>query len=249
MIDPDTAGNIRIYDLLLHKRDVSYSVPNLIKWLERSSIHFIDFSLASSRIVLSLSLKIVEKLLYSQLTKFSATKQSSIAEIIEGHHYKQEFYASTFAKAEASPHMHNITLYAYGLPAGFQNTISDQRNYFQLRNETYIYAQLNRKTTFAWPSNKFNNFAFVSLTSEHFKPKTVSKIISKYATAFNSSLTIKQLQKSFENFYSYAKVTGLFLLKRQSVGIFPKTCCFNQFAVGGISLPDSLLMWYNTLIT
>ena len=34
MIDPDTAGNIRIYDLLLHKRDLSYSVPDLIEYLE-----------------------------------------------------------------------------------------------------------------------------------------------------------------------------------------------------------------------
>ena len=45
LIDHETLESTRIYDLLLHKRDVSYSVPDLYEWLQRSNIYFIDFFL------------------------------------------------------------------------------------------------------------------------------------------------------------------------------------------------------------
>lgn len=215
LIDSETLESSRIYDLLLHKRDVSYSVPDLYEWLQRSNVYFIDFSFSSIRIGLSLKLKIPEKLFYTQITKMSVLKQRSTAEIITGDHYKQEFYASKFENAEASPERLNNVLFAYGFPgAGFRNTISDRSNYIQLRNETYIYAQLNKEAIFAWPSTEFNNVVIVSLTMEPTKPKSLFKMISKYRNIIISTFTIKQLNNSFKVFYSYIKDTGLFLVKK-----------------------------------
>ena len=35
-------GNVGIYDLLLHKRDVSFSLDTLFKWIENSGLHYVE---------------------------------------------------------------------------------------------------------------------------------------------------------------------------------------------------------------
>lgn len=247
--DHKVMGDIGIYDMLLNKRDVSYSVPDLYEWLWNSGLHFIDFSGLNDRIKLSLKLVIRENSLYKKIFKMAIFKEKSIAELVLGEHNKQEFYASKNEKAEASADMPCNVLFAYGSPLGFQNTMFDQSNYRQLRNETYVYVTLGMSfidestnfsksfynfgdiSVFAWPFSEFSNFVIISLTKKPSKPKSVSELISSFKRSVNSSLTFKQLEASFKNFYSYIKDTGLFLVKRNSVGVFPKTCCFNQFII------------------
>ena len=43
--DASSMGNIGIYDLLLHKRDVSYSIPELYKWLKNSGYSLVGFAI------------------------------------------------------------------------------------------------------------------------------------------------------------------------------------------------------------
>ena len=54
LADHKFMGDSGIYDLFLHKRDVSFSVPELHEWLERSGIALVDFSVQKDRIALSL---------------------------------------------------------------------------------------------------------------------------------------------------------------------------------------------------
>ena len=56
--DHKTMGQIGVYDLLLHKRDVSFSIPDLYEWLRRSNLYLIDFSAPHVRIGSSLELTI-----------------------------------------------------------------------------------------------------------------------------------------------------------------------------------------------
>ena len=157
-------GNIGIFDLLLHKRDVSYSITDLYGWLRYSNLYFIDFTETHVRIDQSLKLRITEKSLYEKLIKMSIVEQRSIAEVIVGRQLKHQFYASKLGNPEASIEMLDNVIFTHGVPLGFRNTISDPDSYVQLRNKTYIYAKINGATTFAWPLNEFTNFAIVSLT-------------------------------------------------------------------------------------
>ena len=45
-------GDVAVYDLLLNKRDVSYAVSDVYKWVKRSSYKFVDFSLPENKIAL-----------------------------------------------------------------------------------------------------------------------------------------------------------------------------------------------------
>ena len=43
-INDQHAGDIGLYDLFLHKRDVAYSMKTIFDWLENSGLHFIVFN-------------------------------------------------------------------------------------------------------------------------------------------------------------------------------------------------------------
>ena len=95
---PDTEifENGGIYDLLLHKRDVSYSIRELHKWLEKGGYHFVDFSQNQDRTNLSLNGRKLKalKLLYKKLLKMNIGTQQSISEVIWGRVFQQDFFAT-----------------------------------------------------------------------------------------------------------------------------------------------------------
>ncbi len=107
----------------------------------------------------------------------SIVEQRSIAEVIVGRQLKHQFYASKLENPEASIEKLDNVIFAHGVPLGFRNTISDPDSYVQLRNKTYISAIINGRTTFAWPSNEFNNFGDISTL---LNPEIVDKIISSF---------------------------------------------------------------------
>ena len=62
--DHQTMGDIGIYDLLLHKRDVAYSMFDLYEWVKGSGSNLIDFSRPEYRIVLSLKSIVYDAVLF-----------------------------------------------------------------------------------------------------------------------------------------------------------------------------------------
>ena len=184
-------------------------------------------------------------------------QQQSIAELIDGIYLKHEFYASKCKGEETNLESKDNVLFAVGSPIGFKNAISDKSNYRQLRNETYIYVNLKRTfvkdeswdnsksswksmshqnhiAEFAWPMNEFSNFIITLLTKKPNKPQTLIELISGFRSTFKTNLTAQQLKASYKVFYSYIKDTGLFFVRKKFIGIFPKTCCYNQYTITGI---------------
>ena len=67
--DVNTMGDIGIYDLLLHKRDVSYTIPDLYEWVQRGGYKFVDHSLPENRLSLSITILINDNVLFKKLGK------------------------------------------------------------------------------------------------------------------------------------------------------------------------------------
>ena len=170
-------GDIGIYDLLLHKRDVSFSVLGLYVWLELGGYNVVSFVHPENRIPISLKMKIKEKVLYDKLAMLKVRVQQAIGEVIDGHVIKQDVYVSKQLNSEATMSIENENVvYAYGSPIGFRSLLNDKRVHGQLRNETFIFAAIGRskvdeasgdiKSIFhaysvgqiVWPFTEFNNF-------------------------------------------------------------------------------------------
>ena len=95
-LDSRSWGNNGNYDLLLHKRDVSYSILELHMWLEKGSYSFVEFLGHEDRINLSLKGRKLKalKLLYNKLLRINICVEQSVSELIWGKVFKQDIFAS-----------------------------------------------------------------------------------------------------------------------------------------------------------
>ena len=48
-ISSPSVVDTELYDLLLHKRDVSYSIPDLHSWIKQAGLHFVDYCNSKER--------------------------------------------------------------------------------------------------------------------------------------------------------------------------------------------------------
>merc|ERR1712051_1122753 len=110
----DTSSDIGVYDLLLHKRDVSYSINDISTWLENCGIHFIDLGYFSDRSLLNIKNQITDYNLYNKMKRSNDRTQQYICEIISSFIIKHDFYASRRLQSESKLSDLNNNLYVYG---------------------------------------------------------------------------------------------------------------------------------------
>ena len=80
---------------------------------------------------------------------------------------------------------------------------------------------------FGWVLNKFTKFLITRLLDSN-KGKRLSSLYSEYKQEINPNITNARLFELTKEFYAAAKHTGLFLLRKRQVQLFPKTysVCF-----------------------
>ena len=89
-------GDTGFYDALLHKRDVSYTLPRLFDWIQKAGYHFVHHTVPEQSLPLLLINRITDTMLFDKLLKNKLFQQQAIAELILGHITIQEFYVSNF---------------------------------------------------------------------------------------------------------------------------------------------------------
>ena len=202
--DINKMGDIGIFDLLLHKRDVAFSIYRLYQLVQQTNFNFIDFALVDFRIAASLRLRLNDTFLYKEHMKKSISHQQWIAEITSGRILTHQIYISRHKEAEASLQNINNVIFADGLPTGFPNVIDNHYNYIMLRNETFVYATLSRSsifkktgvlktvvpheeaiTEFAFPLTNLSRFIITSLTKPPMKPKSLKELIYQFKITYD----------------------------------------------------------------
>ena len=243
-------ADIDIYDLLLHKRDVAYSISDLYKWIGTNGYQVVDFSIAENRAVLSPELQLSEKLVYAIVKKKAIAHQQWIAELLFGNLIKHDVYVSLREDAKAALSSSDNLIFAHGSPIGFRSVIEDKDNYITLRNKTFIRAKLahsfvsDEETSFkkysrlssgesivefVFPFTKFNKFVVIELTKKPSRTFSIVRLVENFRSKERSNSTKEYLYTMFEALFSYLEVTGAFLVKHKSVGLFPKTGNRNMF--------------------
>ena len=247
-------GDVGIYDMFLSKRDVSFSMPELHNWISNSKLYFQDFSEERDRIRISLNLEIQDDNMYKVISKSRKYRQHGIGELLNGNINNQNIYISKRKVAEASLDMSNVVIFCYGLPMGILNVLSNPLNIRKLRNETYVYSRLSRTffqptsgkpesflnkkhsngVVFGFHFSNISNFLIRSLIRRPLSPKSLHQLGLEYVADKKSAQNIFDVKTYIKKVFVDLKNTGIFLLKSQSVGMFPKTCCFTQFSIQDI---------------
>ena len=264
--DVNTMGDIGIYDLLLHKRDVSYTVRDLYEWVQHGGYKFVDHSLPENRLSLSIHIRINDNVLFKKLNKMRISLQEAVSEIMVGNVIKQDVYVSKIHNSEAILKPGESVVYAHGSPTGFRHVMNDHNNHVHFRTGSHVVATLARSRVdensknfkhysltkptitggFIWPSNDFNNFIISELTKKPNRPKDLAGLINGYNHDQKLNITIQEGSALFNDLFSYLKMTGVFYLKHKVVPKFPLTCCSNQFSILGHDT-STILVQRNTV--
>ena len=247
-------GDIETYDLLLHKRDVAFSISSLYEWVEKSNYRSITFALPSSRASLTLEVKIPDDHLQNVIKKLSIRDQYWTLDILCGHIRMHELYVSLNENAEAHLFAKSMKIYLYGSSVKFLDMLTDKRFHWSIDNHTYVYrgviktyveesglssrsAYKVKDTTidFIYPITEFSQFVIAKLAVLRTKPIFVQKLINQFKLKTNFVTTDKDIKIELQTIIDYLRRTGMIFLKHKSVGPFPKTCCYNKFKVVGVN--------------
>ena len=268
MNDHKTMGDVGIYDLLLHKRDVAFTKFDLYSWLEKGGYNVVDFPVPENAIPISLKIIINDMHLLEKLTRMNNPVPHAIGEVICSKIRKQDIYVSKQKHSVASLSMTEDVVFAYGSPLGFRHVMSDKSNYQTLRNKTFVVAKFrpdqfeegkgdykshirknySYRDRFVWPLTDFNEFVIVALTKKPTQPKTLFSLIKDYNHVTKSNLSNEAGTKLFSDLFSYINDFKIFFFKHKSIPAFPLTCYSNLYTVFGNSpTPDANIISQNSI--
>ena len=249
-------GNIGIYDLLLHKRDVAFSIKALIEWITSSGLYFVDFDYYKKRYYLQTQYVITDLILLRAISHLDRVTNLCIAEIMRGHVFKQDFYTSKIRNSVADIQDLSNLIYLYGNPIGLRGAISNKDNRMLNGNEKFFTAWMFRtniqklhtnsnsnvyqqqvsngpRIKFGWKLNRFNEF-LVNQMIRSKKGVKLKSIFEQYRKTVDYNISDKALQRLSNEFYEYVKDTEMFLIKKEYVPLFPKTSFFSFILIKDI---------------
>ena len=122
-------GDIGLYDLFLHKRDVSYCINTLCQWLENAGLHFVGFE--SIRRLFNLKLRqmqYLDKNTKLRVSRLNLSYKLHITEILNGDIIKHQFYASKIENSEADLFDPSTFLPIHGDRQDSKQNISNRKN-------------------------------------------------------------------------------------------------------------------------
>ena len=250
--DHITMGDVGIYDLLLHKRDVSYDIREAFSFVEMGGYNFVGFYLPELNIPLTLNPRILGLQLIELFLIKPLSSQQYIGDILKGDMNQNGMFISKQKSSEAKLGLEENSIYTYGSPLGLRNIIHDTSCHRVVGNESFVIAKLtrtrgrgNRLTkTFiglgpnldpigeiAFPLTELSKFIIHSLSRKPLRSISLDSLLLKFIRQSQLENDHNNLTEQLDDIFWYLKMTGMFLLKKTSVSAFPKTGGNSLFSV------------------
>ena len=250
--DHITMGDVGIYDLLLHKRDVSYDIREAFNFVEMGGYNFVGFYLPELNIPLTLNPRILGLQLIELFLKKPMSSQQYIGDILKGDMNQNGMFISKQKNSEAKLSIEENSIYTYGSPLGLRNILYETSCHRQVGNESFVIAKLLRTRgrknaltkTFnglgpdldpigeiAFPLTELSKFIISSLSKKPLKPISLDSLLLKFKRQSQIEYNTHNLRLQLDDIFWYFKMTGMFLLKKTPILAFPKTGERNLFSV------------------
>ena len=241
-------GAEEMYDILLHKRDVSYSVHDLFRWLFMAAINFVEFDSHGRKMDLQFWHRSLDNIIHRYVSSRTYLWRLSFVEILLGKYVKQDFYASKSEDSVANLYVRSNILYLYGNPLGIKQAVYDKNNRYIAENQTYFSAWMTgvflrhdmlRHATidqgidhakFVLRANKFFFFVMKRLLRSK-SGISIDSIIDEYSYKDGNNQSKSQVHHMLVDFYKSVECTEMFLLRGKRIGIFQRTAFHTLFQV------------------
>ena len=250
--DHITMGDVGIYDLLLHKRDVSYDIREAFSFVEMGGYNFVGFYLPELNIPLTLNPRILGLQLIKLFLIKPLSSQQYIGDILKGDMNQNGMFISKQKSSEAKLSLEDNSIYTYGSALGLRNIIYDTSCHRVVGNESFVIAKLTRTRgrgnkltkTFiglgpnldpigeiAFPLTELSKFVISSLSRNSSRSISLDSLLLKFKRHSQLEYDHNILTEQLDDIFWYFKMTGMFLLKKTSVSAFPKTGGNSLFSV------------------
>ena len=244
-------GNIGIYDLLLHKRDVAFTISSLWQWIAIGGLHFVDFDYFKTRFRFNIKYYSLDELLRRKILIQPLLKQWSTSELILGEVTTHGFFVSKSSSSEAKLSHPSNRFFLCGNPLGFRESFLNPRNRREFNNkniylgtltslylpELSIYNKRQVSTIQTFDVNfavEINPFSVFLLSSIFKHPNGIGLNFVNFEYKKMANSTYVSKPKMFELahiFYESIKDTGLILLRDVSTPSFPKSSSVTIYSV------------------
>ena len=250
--DHITMGDVGVYDLLLHKRDVSYDIREAFSFVEMGGYNFVGFYLPELNIPLTLNPRILGLQLIELFLIKPTSSQQYIGDILKGDMNQNGMFISKQKSSEAKLSLEDNSIYTYGSALGLRNIIYDTSCHRVVGNESFVIAKLTRTRgrgnkltkTFiglgpnldpigeiAFPLTELSKFIINSLSRKPLRSISLDSLLSKFIRQSQLENDHNNLTEQLDDIFWYLKMTGMFLLRKTSVSAFPKTGGNSLFSV------------------
>ena len=237
-------NDIELYDRLMHKRDVSYNVVDLYGLVDKGGYRFVEHDSPESRISIHLKPNVFLEEMVPALSKKSLLMTQYIGEIFNGMIDQHSIYISKQPKSEALWNRKGNIIFANGYPSGFQSIMVENTRHIKLKNISYIFAHLARKGgerqfdnstrlriinkpeyigDFVLPLSNLSLFVVSNLTRKPMIPAVPEKILLQFMKNTVPNYSMRDLRNEWCDLYWYLRLTGMFLLKKNTISSFPKS--------------------------
>ena len=235
-------GHADIYDLLLHKRDVAFSISELWQWIITGGLTFVDFDFFKTRFRFNIKYYNLDEHLQYKISLQSRLKILSTLENLLSNMMKYGCFVSKDALSEAKLRNPLNRIFLWGNPVGFRNAFLNTRNRKLLRRKTIFvgtltstylpaFSNYSRMQTsimkdadvnFAVELNPFIEFLMLGI-STYLQGTSLKALFLEYKKVSNTTSSNRQLYALVQIFYDSIKDTELLLIKDASVLSFPKS--------------------------
>lgn len=214
-------GDIGMYDLLLHKQDRAYTIPQLYEFVEKAGLNFVDFSDCRSRLLLRLENYIADKELLEELKKRDIIEQMAMCEIMSGQLIKHSFFVSNQKDTVASFDDLDNVPYFYTIKGLSKQVYDYLEANPQLLGGTVKFdwkSDLAGELNITLPVTSFTKYLFKYMISETL---SFREIFDATAAEIGEKIDDKLLIQNVKNILTVMHDSGALLLRNKKVGPFP----------------------------
>ena len=237
--DHKTMGDIGVYDIFLNKRDVCFEIVYLHKFVKNNGYSFVSFDDPKVRIDMNLNTHLITD---SGAHNKDLTTRQAIAEILIGNLKMHSFYVSKRKWSKAMLNNPKMNVILNVIPLGLLDVIDDSNNYINIGNVSFICGSLEKRyfedgnpkpgqigsfydhiATFCWPYTDIGSSLLKLIAYDKSAKASFDDIMKRYRRKYKSTYTYKDMYESFQNLYWYFELSGMIILKGQSISPYPKT--------------------------
>jgi len=204
------AGDAGLYDMLLHKQDQAYTIPDMMEMINRSNLHFDGFAEPDARLNSNYGWFIKDKALLDSLDKLSNIDQMAIGELMSGNILKHTLYISNEMQEKGPFDDLSKMLCFMGKPDTFQQFMKIKEKVFGKRHRLVNVDLLD----------------FIS--SHHECSASISEMFLEMNMNSKRNESNEALLDELKNFYTYFSEIGQLLVRKKGLEPSPLSLQFQE---------------------